>query len=128
IGDKLIQSVSTRLLASVRASDTISRQGGDEFVILLSEIAYPGDAARSAMKILHSLSAPHLIEANDLQINGSIGISVYPADGEDAETLIKNADTAMYHAKERGRNNFQFFTAAMNRKAVERQSLEGSLR
>src|SRR4029077_6799175 len=81
-----------------------------------------------AIKILHSLSAPHLIEANDLQINGSIGISVYPADGEDAETLIKNADTAMYHAKERGRNNFQFFTAAMNRKAVERQSLEGSLR
>jgi diguanylate cyclase (GGDEF)-like protein/PAS domain S-box-containing protein len=128
IGDKLIQSVSTRLLASVRGSDTISRQGGDEFVILLSEIAYPGDAARSAIKILHSLSAPHLIEANDLQINGSIGISVYPADGEDAETLIKNADTAMYHAKERGRNNFQFFTAAMNRKAVERQSLEGSLR
>jgi EAL domain-containing protein (putative c-di-GMP-specific phosphodiesterase class I) len=116
------------LLASVRGSDTISRQGGDEFVILLSEIAYPGDAARSAMKILHSLSAPHLIEANDLQINGSIGISVYPADGEDVETLIKNADTAMYHAKERGRNNFQFFTAAMNRKAVERQSLEGSLR
>jgi diguanylate cyclase (GGDEF)-like protein/PAS domain S-box-containing protein len=128
IGDKLIQSVTTRLLASVRGSDTISRQGGDEFVILLSEIAYPGDAARSAIKILHSLSAPHLIEGNDLQINGSIGISVYPADGEDAETLIKNADTAMYHAKEKGRNNFQFFTAAMNRKAVERQSLEGSLR
>jgi diguanylate cyclase (GGDEF)-like protein/PAS domain S-box-containing protein len=128
IGDELLQSVSRRLLASVRGSDTVSRQGGDEFVILLSEIAYPGDAGRSAEKILLSLSAPHLIEGNDLQINGSIGISIYPEDGEDGETLIKNADTAMYHAKERGRNNFQFFTAAMNRKAVERQSLEGNLR
>src|SRR6202171_4401862 len=127
-GDQLLQSVSKRLLASVRGSDTVSRQGGDEFVILLSEIAYPEDAATSANKILHSLSAPHSIEGQDLHIDGSIGISVYPEDGEDAETLIKNADTAMYHAKENGRNNFQFFKAEMNVKAVERQSLEGSLR
>src|SRR6266404_2400012 len=126
-GDRLLQSVSTRLLASVRASDTVSRQGGDEFVILLSEITHPEDAARSAKKILLSLSAPCSIEGQDLHINGSIGISVYPEDGEDAETLIKNADTAMYHAKESGRNNFQFFKADMNLKAVERQSLEGSL-
>jgi diguanylate cyclase (GGDEF)-like protein/PAS domain S-box-containing protein len=128
IGDQLLQSVSRRLLASVRGSDTVSRQGGDEFVILLSEIAYPEDAATSANKILHSLSAPHSIEGQDLHIDGSIGISVYPEDGADAETLIKNADTAMYHAKENGRNNFQFFKAEMNVKAVERQSLEGSLR
>jgi len=127
-GDKLLQSVSKRLLAGVRGSDTVSRQGGDEFVILLSEIAYPEDAATSANKILHSLSAPHSIEGQDLHIDGSIGISVYPEDGADAETLIKNADTAMYHAKENGRNNFQFFKAEMNEKAVERQSLEGSLR
>jgi len=127
-GDKLLQSVSKRLLAGVRRSDTVSRQGGDEFVILLSEIAYPEVAATSARKILLSLSAPHSIEGHDLHINGSIGISVYPEDGEDAETLIKNADTAMYHAKESGRNNFQFFKADMNLKAVERQSLEGSLR
>jgi diguanylate cyclase (GGDEF)-like protein/PAS domain S-box-containing protein len=127
-GDKLLQSVSKRLLAGVRNSDTVSRLGGDEFVILLSEIAYPEDAATSANKILHSLSVPHSIEGQDLHIDGSIGISVYPEDGEDAEMLIKNADTAMYHAKENGRNNFQFFKAEMNEKAVERQSLEGSLR
>jgi diguanylate cyclase (GGDEF)-like protein/PAS domain S-box-containing protein len=127
-GDKLLQSVSKRLLAGVRASDTVSRQGGDEFVILLSEITYPEDAATSANKILHALSGPHSIEGQDLHIDGSIGISVYPEDGEDAETLIKNADTAMYHAKENGRNNFQFFEAEMNLQAVERQSLEGGLR
>jgi diguanylate cyclase (GGDEF)-like protein/PAS domain S-box-containing protein len=127
-GDKLLQSVSKRLLASVRGSDTVSRQGGDEFVVLLSEITYPEDAATIAKKILLSLSAPHSIEGQGVHINGSIGISVYPDDGEDAETLIKNADTAMYHAKESGRNNFQFFKAEMNLKSVERQSLEGSLR
>jgi diguanylate cyclase (GGDEF)-like protein/PAS domain S-box-containing protein len=128
IGDKLLQSVSRRLLTSVRASDTVSRQGGDEFVILLSEITHPEHAATSAKKILVSLNTPHSIGGQDLHIDGSIGISVYPEDGEDAETLIKNADTAMYHAKENGRNNFQFFKAEMNVKAVERQSLEGSLR
>src|SRR6202158_1538744 len=128
VGDQLLQSVSKRLLASVRASDTVSRLGGDEFVILLSEIAYPEDAATSARKILLSLNAPHSVGGQDLHIDGSIGISVYPEDGEDAETLIKNADTAMYHAKENGRNNFQFFKAEMNVRAVERQSLEGSLR
>jgi diguanylate cyclase (GGDEF)-like protein/PAS domain S-box-containing protein len=127
-GDKLLQFVSKRLLGGVRGSDTVSRMGGDEFVILLSEIAYPEDAARSARKLLDLLSVPHFIEGNDLQIDGSIGISVYPEDGEDAETLIKNADTAMYHAKENGRNNFQFFKAGMNLKSVERQSLEGSMR
>jgi len=127
-GDKLLQSVSKRLLAGLRGSDTVSRQGGDEFVILLSEIADPEDLAASARKILLLLNAPHSIGGQDLHIGGSIGISVYPADGEDAETLIKNADTAMYHAKERGRNNFQFFKADMNLKAVERQTLEGSLR
>ena len=126
-GDKLLQSISRRLLASVRGSDTVSRQGGDEFVILLSEITHPEDAATSARKILLSLSAPCSIQGNDLHISGSIGISVYPEDGNDAETLIKNADTAMYHAKESGRNNFQFFKADMNRRAVERQSLESSL-
>jgi diguanylate cyclase (GGDEF)-like protein/PAS domain S-box-containing protein len=128
IGDALLQSISKRLLTGVRASDTVSRQGGDEFVILLSEIAFPEDAARSARKLLLSLTAPHSIGGQDLRIDASIGISVYPEDGEDAETLIKNADMAMYHAKERGRNNFQFFKPEMNLKAVERQSLEGSLR
>jgi len=127
-GDKLLESVSKRLLAAVRGADTVSRQGGDEFVILLSEIAHSEDAATSAAKILLALNAPHSIAGQVLHIDGSIGISIYPEDGQDAETLIKNADTAMYHAKENGRNNFQFFTPDMNLKAVRRQSLEGSLR
>jgi diguanylate cyclase (GGDEF)-like protein/PAS domain S-box-containing protein len=128
IGDQLLQCVSKRLQSSVRGSDTVSRQGGDEFVILLSEITLPEHAATIANKILHSLSLPCSIDGHDLHIDGSIGISIYPADGEDAETLIKNADTAMYCAKESGRNNFQFFTAEMNLKSVQRQSLESSLR
>jgi diguanylate cyclase len=127
-GDKLLQSISKRLLASLRGSDTVSRQGGDEFVILLSEIAFSQDAATSARKILLALNAAHVIDGQDLHIDGSIGVSVYPQDGQDAETLIKNADTAMYHAKECGRNNFQFFTAEMNLKAVHRQSIEVKLR
>ena len=128
IGDKLLQSVSKRLLAGVRGSDTVSRQGGDEFVILLSEMASPKTTAASAKKLLLSLRAPHFIEGHDLHIDGSIGISIYPEDGGDPETLIKHADTAMYHAKENGRNSFQFFKTDMNVQAVERESLEGSLR
>jgi diguanylate cyclase (GGDEF)-like protein/PAS domain S-box-containing protein len=128
IGDKLLQSVSKRLLAGVRGSDTVSRQGGDEFVILLSEMTSPETSAVSAKKLLLSVSAPHFIEGHDLHIDGSIGISVYPEDGGDAETLIKHADIAMYHAKENGRNSFQFFKTDMNVQAVERESLEGSLR
>jgi diguanylate cyclase (GGDEF)-like protein/PAS domain S-box-containing protein len=127
-GDELLQSVSKRLLSCVRGSDTVSRQGGDEFAILLPEITHAEDAATCARKILLSLNPPHSIGGRSLHIDGSIGISVYPEDGEDAETLIKNADTAMYHAKDRGRSNFQFFKMEMNRKAVERQSLEGELR
>ncbi len=127
-GDELLQSVSKRLLVSMRGSDTVSRQGGDEFVILLPEIGHREGAATIAKKILLSLSAPHSIGGRDLHIDGSIGISVYPDDGGDAETLIKNADTAMYRAKESGRNNFKFFQAEMNWKAVRRQSLEGKLR
>jgi diguanylate cyclase (GGDEF)-like protein/PAS domain S-box-containing protein len=127
-GDKLLQSVSKRLVAGLRSSDTVSRQGGDEFVILLSEINDPEYLAATARKILLLLNAPHSIGKRNLVIGGSAGISVYPEDGEDAETLIKNADTAMYRAKERGRNNFQFFKAEMNLKAVERQSLEAGLR
>jgi len=127
-GDELLQSVSKRLLGSIRGSDTASRQGGDEFVILLPEIGHREGAATSAKKILLSLSAPHSIGGRDLHIDGSIGISVYPDDGDDAETLIKNADTAMYRAKESGRNNFTFFKAEMNWKAAQRQSLEGRLR
>lgn len=127
-GDQLLQSVTQRLNACVRSSDTVSRQGGDEFVILLVEGKYGEDAALTAEKILASLTLPHSVAGQDLHVTTSIGISVYPADGQDAETLIKNADTAMYHAKEKGRNNYQFFRSDMNIRAVERQSIEANLR
>jgi diguanylate cyclase (GGDEF)-like protein len=128
IGDKLLQSVAQRLVACVRASDTVSRQGGDEFVVLLSEIEQAADAALSAEKMLVALAAPHSIAERELHITASIGISIYPEDGQDAQTLIRCADTAMYHAKDKGRNNYQFFTEDMNVRAVEREFLEGSLR
>jgi len=127
-GDELLQSVSKRLISCVRASDTVSRQGGDEFAILLPEITHAQDAATCAGKIILALHAPHSVGTRTLHIGASIGISLYPKDGEDAGTLIKSADTAMYHAKERGRGNFQFFEAAMNLRAVERQSMESELR
>jgi diguanylate cyclase len=128
IGDKLLQSVAARLSACVRTSDTVSRQGGDEFVILLSEVTHVADAAVSAAKIITELKRAHRIGEHRLQITASIGLSKYPDDGEDAETLIKNADTAMYHAKEYGRDNYQFFSPDMSLRAAKRQSLEGQLR
>lgn len=128
VGDQLLQSVAQRLVACVRQSDTISRQGGDEFVLLLPFIEHSEDAAFSAQKILTALAEPHHIELHSLHISASIGISVYPDDGQDAETLIKNADAAMYHVKENGRNDYQFFTQEMNARAVQRQSTEASLR
>jgi diguanylate cyclase (GGDEF)-like protein len=127
IGDALLQSVAQRLVSCVRSSDTVSRQGGDEFVVLLSEIKRSDDAAASARKIMTALVAPHDVGLHQLHVTVAIGISVYPADGPDAETLIKCADTAMYHAKEGGRNNYQFFEPDMNARAVERQSIEAGL-
>jgi diguanylate cyclase (GGDEF)-like protein/PAS domain S-box-containing protein len=127
-GDKLLQSVATRLMGCLRASDTVSRQGGDEFVVLLSEIEHAEDAVGSARKMLHAVAATHQIDGQNFHISASIGISIYPGDGADAENLIKCADTAMYHAKNKGRNNYQFFTKDMNARAVERQFIESSLR
>ena len=128
IGDKLLQSVAKRLVSCVRSSDTVSRQGGDEFVVLLSEMEQQEDAAISALRILGAVSEAHSIDQHDLHLTTSIGVSVYPGDGLDAETLVKNADTAMYQAKENGRQSYQFFKPAMNVRAVERQSIEESLR
>jgi diguanylate cyclase (GGDEF)-like protein/PAS domain S-box-containing protein len=127
-GDKLLQSIAKRLADCVRATDTVSRQGGDEFVVLLSEVEQPEDAAISARRILQAVAQPHPIDQHDLHVTTSIGVSVYPEDGHDAETLIKNADTAMYQAKEHGRQSYQFFRPAMNARAVERQFIEESLR
>ncbi len=128
IGDALLQSVAHRLSDCVRSSDTVSRQGGDEFVVLVTEDKFAENAALTADKILSALAAPHTIEEHELHVTTSIGISVYPADGENAETLIKNADTAMYQAKAKGRNNYQFFKSDMNVRAVERQVIESHLR
>ncbi|HLF12016.1 MAG TPA: EAL domain-containing protein, partial [Gammaproteobacteria bacterium] len=128
VGDRLLQSMAQRLLANVRAADTISRQGGDEFVVLLSEVAHGKDAAVSADKILAALRVPHRIDQHDLYVTVSIGIATYPDDAIDAQTLLRNADFAMYHAKAIGRDNYQFFQPEMNVRAVERQSLEDGLR
>jgi diguanylate cyclase (GGDEF)-like protein/PAS domain S-box-containing protein len=128
VGDKLLQSVSRRLDQCVRTVDTVSREGGDEFIVLLYDIAEPEDAAIVARRILCALAAAHPIEHQDLHITASIGISVYPGDGGDAETLIKNADTAMYQAKENAPDSYQFFAPAMADRAMKRQSIEQNLR
>ena len=129
IGDQLLQSVANRLVSCVGAADTVCRQGSDEFVILLAEIEQPQDATHIAEKLLAAFGTPHSIGGHELLVTLSIGISVYPDDGinvdtvmQDADTdlyravdtMIQNADTAMYHAKARGRNNYQFFSADMN--------------
>jgi len=128
IGDKVLQSVAARLKLLVRSPDTVSRQGGDEFVILLQEIERPDSAAITAGRVLKAISEPHLIGKHDLFVTASLGISIYPNDGLDAETLLKNADTAMYQAKESGRQCCRFFKTLMNTHAVERQSIEEDLR
>jgi diguanylate cyclase (GGDEF)-like protein/PAS domain S-box-containing protein len=128
IGDKLLQSVATRLVSCVRRSDTVSRLGGDEFSVLLSQVERAEDAVFSAKKILSALAAPYVIDQKHLDINASIGVSTYPSDGQDAETLIQKADTAMYDAKKLGRNSYQFFRADMQARVLERQRLESALR
>lgn len=127
IGDQLLQVATQRLLSCVRSSDTVSRQGGDEFVILLSDVTQAYGAATTAEKILAALQSPCCIEGHDVHISVSIGIATYPDDGVEAETLMKHADLSMYHAKENGRNNYQFFKAELNLRALERSALESDL-
>ena len=114
IGDGLLQSVAQRLVESVRRSDTVSRQGGDEFVLLLSRVDEAEDAAAGVQKVIKALAAPLDVDGHRLHVTASIGLSMYPDDGQDADTLIRNADLAMYRAKERGRNVYQFYTPDMN--------------
>jgi diguanylate cyclase (GGDEF)-like protein/PAS domain S-box-containing protein len=121
-GDQLLQSIARRLVDCVRGSDTVSRQGGDEFVILLPEVEQAEDAAITARRLLQAVAEPQSAGMNELHVTASIGVSVYPDDGADAQTLIQNADTAMYQAKETGRHSYQFFKPAMNIRAMERQS------
>jgi diguanylate cyclase (GGDEF)-like protein/PAS domain S-box-containing protein len=107
-GDKLLKSVAQRLTACVRGSDSVSRKGGDEFVVLLSEITHAAHAASSAEKIIAAVTVPHSIDGRELAVTASIGIAVFPRDGVDAEGLLKSADAAMYAAKDAGRNQFRF--------------------
>jgi len=127
IGDQLLQSAAKRLQACVRNSDTVSRQGGDEFVVLLAEVEAVRDAELAAKKLIEAMAAPHLIGEHQLHVTLSIGISLYPDDGKDVETVLRNADIAMYHAKRSGRNNYQAFTPDMNAHAVARRSVEDAL-
>lgn len=128
IGDRILKAVAQRITSCVRQSDTVSRQGGDEFVVLLSEIYRPEDATVIAEKVRLALMEPYSVDSHYLHLTASIGVSVYPSDGDDASALLQYADTAMYHAKEKGRNNTQFFRDDMNVRAEERQIITGDLR
>ena len=127
LGDRLLSDVARRLQSALRASDTISRIGGDEFSVLLPEVVNAEAVAGVARKILDSLARPFRVDGHDLFVTASIGIGCFPSDGTDAETLLKSADTAMYRAKELGRNQVQLFTASMNERYVRRLALEQHL-
>jgi diguanylate cyclase (GGDEF)-like protein/PAS domain S-box-containing protein len=128
IGDQLLQAVAARVQSCVRESDTVARLGGDEFTLLLPNLSRSDDAAPVAQKLLEAVRYPFHIEGREFFITTSIGVSLYPEDGLDAETLIKNADTAMYQAKEQGRDNYQLFNAYINARALQRIALEHGLR
>ena len=127
-GDELLVKVADRLRRCIRQDDTVARVGGDEFLLLLNGITREPDAAQMARKILGILAEPFLVQKRELFIEASIGIGMYPGDGADAETLVTNVDTAMYRAKETGRNSFQFFTRKMQEQSQERAALESGLR
>lgn len=128
IGDLLLKEVSERLKTCVRKQDTVSRQGGDEFIVVLHTIANNLDAGTVAQKILDALMKPYPLNGKELHIGGSVGIASFPEDGNDVSTLLKHSDVAMYHAKASGRNNYQFFTQQLNQLAHERQTLGADLR
>ncbi len=128
LGDRLLQETSSRVTACVREGDTVARLGGDEFVVLLPGLQRPLEAARVAEKFLEALRQPWVIDGHERFVTASVGISIYPDDGGDAETLVKNADTALYRAKEQGRDRYQLFTPSMNAGACERLALENGLR
>lgn len=127
-GDELLKQVAVRLMSSTRAADTVSRQGGDEFMVLIPKANRRTLFADVAEKILCAVDAPYFIEGHELRVTSSIGISVFPHDGRNAHVVIKNADAAMYAAKASGRNNFQFYSPDMNKRAAARLSLEAELR
>ena len=128
VGDTLLRSIAGRLTACIRRTDTVSRLGGDEFLILLSQVECAEDVAVTARKILRAIASPHIIDNKSLDIYVSIGGSTYPADGQDAESLVRQADVAMYEAKQHGRNGYQSFRKDMNTRLAKRALLESDLR
>jgi diguanylate cyclase (GGDEF)-like protein/PAS domain S-box-containing protein len=128
VGDELLREVARRLSASVRGHDTIARQGGDEFIVLLEELEGQAGAARVAQKILDALRSAFDVGGTKQHVSGSIGIALFPDDGKDSQTLLKNADTAMFHSKAQGKNTYHFFTSNMNIAVKRRAMLESSLR
>ena len=128
IGDMLLRQVSARLTGCVREGDTVARQGGDEFVVILADVATEEDVTAVTRKILRAMADSYAIDGHELYVTCSIGIAMFPKDGEDSQTLLKNADTALYRAKDLGRNNSQFYAAEMNLKALERLQMENGLR
>jgi diguanylate cyclase (GGDEF)-like protein/PAS domain S-box-containing protein len=128
VGDKVLEKVAERLVSCVREGDTVARLGGDEFTLILPGLHRPDELPALAEKILHLLRRPLRVDGRELYVTASLGASLYPDDGEDAPTLVKNADTAMYRAKEQGRDQCQLYTPAMNVSAVERLAEETSLR
>jgi len=129
VGDKLLIQVAERLRRCVqRNTDVIGRLGGDEFAIVLSNLSQPTDAGVVAQRIITALSTPFDLEGSDCYVSASIGIAVYPGDGEEADEMLKNADTAMYRAKDQGRSNFQYYVPEMNERAMQRMQIESSLR
>jgi diguanylate cyclase (GGDEF)-like protein/PAS domain S-box-containing protein len=127
-GDTLLREIGNRLRHCVRQADTVARLGGDEFVVLLQDISEPGHVAKVAQKILFEIASALDILEQEIRVTASIGISIYPEDGEDEQTLMKNADIAMYHAKQEGKNNFKFHSEKMDTHTLARLALESSLR
>ncbi len=128
IGDRLLKRVAERLTGCLRANDTVARLGGDEFSVLLSELTEPDDVAKVVDKFMSEFRKPSLIDDHELFVSVSIGSSVYPSDGDDAETLLKNADSALQRAKQLGRNNHQFYSPVMNAKASRNLQMGNALR